>query len=565
MKSVRLLIALFACLGLMGNSTMSYAQRGEFGAFGTSPTGNFLAGRQALNQLDTGSAASFLVYATNDEWDNYTIVERAFGALAANGQIDDADTLARHLLELEPDYSLAHLLVGTVALKERRYASADKELSAVGLQDFIGITAAVLRAWTDIGRGDFNKAMSQLDDLSSVGLDDFLVFHRAMMADAVNNLSAIDYMARAYKTDPLVPNIVSAYVHMLGNAGRFDEAKAVLDAYTAQGLAQKAVTSLYEPIEQHQLPGKYAADIAAGASEVYRGIGAALARDGAPDVAMVFLRLALYLNPDADVVRLTIAQLYEQLDQYDEANAIYDAISPRSIYKPEAVVQLAANLDKEGDRSEAIRRLKNMVQIEPDNIEAISSLADLLRFDKQFAEAQPYYSKLIELSGGNHPGDWLYYYLRGICYERTKDWPLAEADFLKALDLRPDQAQVLNYLGYSWVDRGENLDRALGMIEKAVRQSPSDGYIVDSLGWAFFKLGRIDEAVSVLEQAVHLEPNDPEINDHLGDAYWKAGREREARFQWRIAIDVDETGDVTERATPKLEHGLTGEEGDSPS
>ncbi|MCB9993319.1 MAG: tetratricopeptide repeat protein [Hyphomicrobiaceae bacterium] len=565
MKFARLLTAAVACLGLAGNSGPGFAQHGDFSAFNITATGNFLAGRHALDALDTGNAASFLVTATNEEWDNASIVERAFGALAANGQIDDADTMARHLLEIEPNYSLAHLLVGTVALKERRYTSAAKELSAIGLEDFVGITGAVLSAWTDVGRGDFKKAMSGLDALSDIGLGDFLMFHRALMADAANDPSATDYMARAYKLDPLVPNVVEAYVHMLGNDGRFDEAKAVLDAYSAQGLVQQSVTALYEPINQRQLPGKYAADIPAGASEVYRGIGAALARDGAPDVAMVFLRLALYLNPDADVVRLTIAQLYEQLEQYDEANAIYDAISPRSIFKPEAVVQLAANLDKEGDRAEAIRRLKNMVQIEPDYVEAISSLADLLRFDKQFSEAVPYYSRLIEISGGDHPRDWLYFYLRAICYERTQQWPLAEADFLKALDLRPDQPQVLNYLGYSWVDRGENYDRALDMIQNAVRQSPSDGYIVDSLGWAFYKLGRIDEAVSVLEQAIHLEPNDPEINDHLGDAYWKAGRHREARFQWQIAIDVDKTGEVRDRATPKLENGLVDDAGAGPS
>ena len=146
--------------------------------------------------------------------------------------------------------------------------------------------------------------------------------------------------------------------------------------------------------------------------------------------------------------------------------------------------------------------------------------------------------------------------MRGISYERAKRWELAEADFLKALELRPNHPDVLNYLGYTWVDRGKNLEEALEMIEQAVALSPRNGYIVDSLGWAIYKLGRIDEAVDVLEDAVNLLPADPEINDHLGDVYWVAGREREAMFQWRIAIDVDEDGAVTERATPKLLHGL---------
>ncbi len=161
------------------------------------------------------------------------------------------------------------------------------------------------------------------------------------------------------------------------------------------------------------------------------------------------------------------------------------------------------------------------------------------------------------MTGGENPGDWRFYYVRGIAYERADEWKLAEADFLKALDLNPDQPQVLNYLGYSWIDQDMNLTQALGMIEKAVEAQPQDGYIVDSLGWAFYKLGRMDEAVETLERAVMLNPTDPEINDHLGDAYWQVGRRLEARFQWNVAKSVDKDGQVAERVGPKLADGLT--------
>src|SRR5690606_10143182 len=167
------------------------------------------------------------------------------------------------------------------------------------------------------------------------------------------------------------------------------------------------------------------------------------------------------------------------------------------------------------------------------------------------------YSKAIELVGGDSPADWRFYYVRGIAYERAKQWPEAEADFQRALELNPDQPQVLNYLGYSWIDMDMHLEEALEMIEKAVEAQPQDGYIIDSLGWAFYKLGRLDEAVETLERAVMLLPSDPEINDHLGDAYWKVGRKLEARFQWNIARSVDEVGNVAERVAPKLADGLT--------
>nr|WP_282567668.1 tetratricopeptide repeat protein [Devosia sp. MC532] len=225
--------------------------------------------------------------------------------------------------------------------------------------------------------------------------------------------------------------------------------------------------------------------------------------------------------------------------------------------KPTAVVRIAQNLDNMGDREEAIRRLTNIVAINPEDIEAVAALGDLLRTDEQYLEAADAYTKALDITGGEQASDWRYYYVRGIAYERAKEWPKAEADFLRALELNPDQPQVLNYLGYSWIDMDMHLDRALGMIEKAVEQQPQDGYIIDSLGWAFYKLGRLDEAVETLERSVMLLPNDPEINDHLGDAYWKIGRKNEARFQWTIAKSVDDIGVVTKRVDPKLADGLT--------
>ena len=225
--------------------------------------------------------------------------------------------------------------------------------------------------------------------------------------------------------------------------------------------------------------------------------------------------------------------------------------------KATAVVRVAQNLDATGNRAEALRRLGNIVNSRPDDLDAVSVLGDLLRYDEQYVAAADAYTDALALTGGDSPSDWRFYYVRGIAYERAKEWPKAEADFLKALELNPDQPAVLNYLGYSWIDQDMHLKKALEMIEKAVEAQPQDGYIVDSLGWAFYKLGRIDEAVQTLEQAVLLRPNDAEINDHLGDAYWKAGRKLEARFQWNVAASVDEVGNVKERVAPKLAEGLT--------
>ncbi|MGB3338785.1 MAG: tetratricopeptide repeat protein [Devosia sp.] len=526
--------------------------------FRTSVTGAYMAGQQALHDLRTEEAARYFYQAAQSDWENPVLVERAFIALAADGQIGQAASTAKHLLELDPANELAELVVATEALKERRYGAAEQMLSAIGQESFTGITAGILRAWAMVGDNRKDEADVVLDELSLTGLEDFLVFHRALMAEASGDTeAAIELAARAFEAEPYVARIVEVYARILANAGRFDEAREVIAEFEDQGLSHPVVTIVKEQIEAGQRPGIFASNVQVGAAEMFHGIGVALSRDGSLDLSLVFLRMGLYLDPSADVIALALGQLLDTAGQHDAANAIYEAVPATSPMKPTAVVRVAQNLDATGDRDEALRRLNNIVNSRPDDLDAVSVLGDLLRYDEQYVEAAEAYSDALALTGGDAPSDWRFYYVRGIAYERAKEWPKAEADFLKALELNPEQPAVLNYLGYSWIDQDMNLAPALEMIEKAVAAQPQDGYIVDSLGWAFYKLGRIDEAVATLEQAVLLRPNDAEINDHLGDAYWHAGRKLEAKFQWNVAASVDEVGNVKERVAPKLVEGLT--------
>jgi len=378
------------------------------------------------------------------------------------------------------------------------------------------------------------------------------------MAEAAGDTEeAITLAGQAFEREPYVARIAEVYARILANAGRFEEALDVIGAFEGQGLSHPVVTIVKEQVEAGQRPGIFAANVQVGAAEMFHGIGVALSRDGSLDLALVFLRMGLYLDPSADVIALAVGQLLDSAGQHEAASTIYEAVPATSPMKPTAVVRVAQNLDAKGDRSEALRRLNNIVASRPGDLDAVSVLGDLLRYDDQYSKAAEAYTKALELTGGESPADWRFYYVRGIAYERDKQWPKAESDFLKALELNPDQPAVLNYLGYSWIDQDMNLEPALEMIEKAVEAQPQDGYIVDSLGWAFYKLDRIDEAVKTLERAVLLRPNDAEINDHLGDAYWKAGRELEARFQWNVAASVDEEGNVKERTALKLADGLT--------
>ena len=205
---------------------------------------------------------------------------------------------------------------------------------------------------------------------------------------------------------------------------------------------------------------------------------------------------------------------------------------------------------------EAIAHMRKVIDSHPDDLEAYAALGDALRANKNFAEAANAYGKAIDLSGPPIASNWLLYYDRGICLERSKQWPKAEADLKKALELSPDQPLVLNYLGYSWVDQGLNIDEAFKMLRRAVDLRPKDGYVIDSLGWAFYRMGRYDDAVRELEKAIELKPNDATINNHLGDAYWHVGRKLEATFQWAHARDMQPEPEDLPGILKKIETGM---------
>ncbi|RYE07746.1 MAG: tetratricopeptide repeat protein [Hyphomicrobiales bacterium] len=523
-----------------------------------STTGSYLAGQEAMDKLQTPDASRFFHEALLEQWENPLLLNRAFVAFAANGEIDQAADAARRLLKLGGGSNqLAQLVIATESLKQRRYAATIRDLDALGADSFEGITGAILKAWAMTGDNRVDEAFASLDEVGQGGLEEFLVFHRAIMADVAGRTDdAIEYITRAQEVDPFTADIVESYARIYGNAGRFDEALAAIAKFEAQGMTHPSVSAVKAKLVARQRPGLFADSAQAGAAEMFHSVGVAYAREGINDIALVLERLAQYLDPRNDTVTLVLGQLYDGAGQHELANALYDSIPANSLLKPMAIVRVADNLDALGDRPQALRRLSNIVATNPTDIEAISVLGDLLRTDKQYGEAAAAYTKALAVTGGKSPSDWRFYYVRGIAYERNDEFPLAEADFLRALELNPNQPQVLNYLGYSWVDKGMNLTRALDMIQKAVEAAPNDGYIIDSLGWAYYRLGRFEEAVEQLERAVQLRAADPEINDHLGDAYWRAGRKLEARFQWNVASSVDEEGNVKARVAPKLKDGL---------
>jgi tetratricopeptide (TPR) repeat protein len=258
---------------------------------------------------------------------------------------------------------------------------------------------------------------------------------------------------------------------------------------------------------------------------------------------------------------VTLGDVYERLKQYDRANEVFARVPKNSPIRASADITMGQNLEMLGRSAEAEGHLSRLMKERPDDVEVVIALGNVQRSRKQFAEAAETYSKAIELIGTPDRSHWILFFYRGTSYERANQWAKGEADLKKAMELVPDtlpqgKAQVLNYLAYSWVDQSINIDDAFKMLTRAVELAPRDGMIIDSLGWAYYRMGRYDDAVRELEKAVELKAGDPVINDHLGDAYWKIGRQLEAKFQWNHAKDSNPEHEDLVKILQKIDNGM---------
>src|SRR5690606_28119779 len=298
------------------------------------------------------------------------------------------------------------------------------------------------------------------------------------------------------------------------------------------------------------------ADVRARPAEGLLHLATALNRGGGESFVRLYLNYALPLTPHSDAILIQLAGIAEQQGDAEGAIAFYEKIPAASPLKRVAELQLGLNLADLKRHDEAITHLKAALEQDEGDMRAYLSLGGVYASQEDYRAAADIYDRAVARIKEPTRAEWNIFYQRGISYERLKEWDKAEPNFRKALELFPDQPQVLNYLGYSWVDMNANLDEGLKMIERAVELRPSDGYIVDSLGWAFYRLGRYDEAVRELERAVGLMPADPVLNDHLGDAYWRVGRKLEATFQWRHALSLEPDETVKASAERKLAEGM---------
>ncbi|HVY58299.1 MAG TPA: tetratricopeptide repeat protein [Xanthobacteraceae bacterium] len=532
-----------------------------------SPAGSYLAARHANAERDAAAAAAYYRAALRADPKNPELLERTFFSLVAEGDIDGAVKLAERIVQADKNDRSARLLLGVRALKQKQYHAARQQLTQSIRGPITDLTATLLAAWAAVGSNDTKGAIDTIDRLS--GPDWYAIFkdlHAGLILDlAGNKKESGKRFERAYKLDSTALRLVQAYGSWASRHEGKEQANKIYSAFDAVLPRHPLITQAMDQLKRGERIPPLVQSPQAGAAEVLYGLGASLGRRGGEDLGIMYLQLALYLEPQHPMALLSLADLYESMKKPALAIKIYERVPADSPLKRNANIQMALNLDSLDRTDEARQHLEKLIQDRPDDLEAIMALGNILRGRKQFAECADAYSKGIALNPKPEKSDWTIYYFRGICYERSKQWPKAEADLKKALELYPDQPHVLNYLGYSWVDQGINLDEGMRMIRRAVEQRPDDGYIVDSLGWAEFRLGNYDEAVKQLDRAVELKPEDPTINDHLGDAYWKVGRHLEAKFQWSHARDLKPEPDELAKIEDKLKSGLSEETSSSAS
>ncbi|HEY9038255.1 MAG TPA: tetratricopeptide repeat protein [Roseovarius sp.] len=524
--------------------------------------GPYLATRAARYDSDYAAAAKYALRALKSDPDNLVLLDSAIGSLLATGEVEKALPIARRMDKADMRSQVAQMVLLGDAVATGDFATV---LRMIDAEEAVGPLAdGLIGAWATLGTGDMGAALEKFDTIAAEpGLRSLAVYHKALALASVGDFESAD---RIYSGDVDGPmqttrRSVIAWAEVLSQLERNEDAIKVLDDTFGTDSDPQVVDLRERLAAGERLNLGRIETPRQGISEVFLSLGMALLQDTSPDYVLLYTRMAEYLDPnDVDAMIMT-GELLAQLGRYELATEAFQRVPKSSPSYYTAELSRAEALRSSGDLASAIEVVASLRDSHPSVALVQASAGDLYRQNNQFDKAVEAYDAAISLYKAQGDEPWFVVYSRAISYERLDRWPEAEADFRRALELNPGEPMVLNYLGYSLVEKRMKLDEALDMIERAVQAEPNSGAIVDSLGWAQFRLGRYDEAVINLERAAELYAVDPVVNDHLGDAMWAVGRRNEARFQWRRALSLVDEDKPNSDVDPdlirrKLEVGL---------
>ena len=530
--------------------------------------GAYLAARVAGSASDYQAAADWFAKALLADPANPALLESAVLAHVAMGDFPKAAELAHQLQKTGSKSQVGQIAMMAEEVKAGDFAAIlrdGKAGASVG-----ALPDGLIAAWAELGNGKMTEALAAFDALTKLdGMKAFGLYHKALALASAGDFEGADNILSGRAAGPLqvMRRGVIAHAEILSQLERNKDAADLLDKTFGAG-GDPTIDALRKKLAAGEtLPFDIARNAKEGIAEVFFSIATAMSGEAEPGFTLVHARVTAYLRPDHTDAVLMVAGLLEEQGQSDLATAAYALIAPTDPAFYVAEIGRAEALYSNGKKDAALEVLQGLARSNPSIMGVQMALGDASRRAEKFADAVKAYDAAIALVGKPEARHWPLYYSRGICKERSNDWPGAEVDFRQALSLQPDQPQVLNYLGYSFLDRNENLDEALDMIKRAVTAEPDSGYILDSLAWALYRLGRYDEAVVPMEKASLMEPVDAVVTDHLGDVYWSVGRKLEAAFQWQRAASFKPDEKDATRIKRKLEVGLDvvlAEEGTAP-
>jgi len=546
---------------------------GPSAVWAQSGAGPYLAGRHAVITSDFEAAADYFAQALLRDPGNADLMERVTQAQLALGRIDRALPVARLMQQQGLRSQVAQMVIVGGLIQDGDFdtlLARDLENQGIG-----PLVDGLLTGWANIANGAVDEGLAHFDIVGDQnGLRGFAMYHKALALGLTGNFAAAEALYADETTGPGMMTRRGALTRavILSQLGRNSDALEMM-ASTFGARFDPGLTLIADRLAAGEtLPFDIVKSPRDGMAEVFYSVGAALSGEASDDYALIYARLAAYLRPDHIDALLLSAQLLDDLGQYDLSVATYKRIPQSSPDHHAAELGRAEALRRAAKPDAAIEVLEQLARDYPTLPLVHSSLGDLFRQQENYDAAVGAYSNALEFTEDGAPTQWFLLYARGISHERLDMWENAESDFRRALELNPQQPQILNYLGYSLVEKQVKLDEALEMIERAVASRPDSGYIVDSLGWVLYRLGRYKDAIGHMETAVQLMPVDPVVNDHLGDVLWAVGRKREAEFQWKRALSFVDPDDADAEADPdrirrKLEIGLDAvlaEEGSPP-
>ncbi len=539
----------------------------DLSGIGATASGSYLAARQALQERDYEVAAQLMERALGLDANAPGLVRHALALYISTGAWTRAHQLAKRIVRTQPRHRLARMVLGLVAVERGDYEGARRHFAKAASTPLGILSGGVLAAWTWLARPDLNRGLDALKALDSYpSFVGFKIYHEALMSDLAGQpMRAKALYEKALADNPGSMRLVYALGNFLRRQGRAKEAIALYEEFLKKVPENEMIRAELERTKKapRKRPEPMVRNVRDGMAEALFSLTTALLDERSLDSALLHARMTLKLRPDLHLAWMLLGEVEENIGRLPQALKAYAKVPAQHPVYLSARLRMARIMHQLGQKQRAIAELQRLTKEFPDESRPFSLLGDVLRVEKRWEEAARAYSAAIRAYEKKGRKNWRMYYHRGIAYERARMWDKAERDFRQALELQPDEPSVLNYLGYSLIERGERLEEALEMIRKAVQQRPNDGYIVDSLGWAYYKMGRYEDAVQELEEAVRLRPTDAVINDHLGDAYWKVGRKLEARFQWRHALDANPPPEpeLKEKILRKLKHGLDDEDG----